>query len=384
MNSDGQIVKKIQSHGRLMDYAPRTAKGKRPSSAPAISDVEKRRREIAKREIQRREEIQRQIEAQREADIVAKRRAEEARRELARREAEEAEENARILAERKRVEEEKRMHEEEERKKRILEIRAMNERHLDEQERRAELARKELARRKAEEQELRPATENIISNITPKGSLDPLAVKHLQEERVAKKNAEIALRNKAVQAAYVERANKQASIAKMHNIETPHRRSIEVNPDNVSSRRLGNVNEFETELLDLEKSDFDEGDEHKIAHVHHEMDSEKSVRSPFINTQVEKRPLAAPGSRRTIDREDEKPMPTSGRRYVPYDETPSHKQIYDRKVKAEKKNINKDVPTVVVTNASKRSNIALIIAIVLTVALGALVGTITYLAFFQS
>ena len=69
-------------------------------------------------------------------------------------------------------------------------------------------------------------------------------------------------------------------------------------------------------------------------------------------------------------------------RYVPYEEPIPHKNIYARTVAKEKDN-NRDLPTVVVGETTKSSKASLIIAILLTVILGATVGAIAYLALFQ-
>lgn len=89
-----------------------------------------------------------------------------------------------------------------------------------------------------------------------------------------------------------------------------------------------------------------------------------NVKSPFITTKVEKRPLSG-----------DKPSP----------EAQAQKKIsYPRRTDLAKKPEHDDkVPTMVTTSASTRSNVRLIISIIVTVALGALVGTVAYLAFFQ-
>ena len=72
---------------------------------------------------------------------------------------------------------------------------------------------------------------------------------------------------------------------------------------------------------------------------------------------------------------------------------PAKKNIYDKieksgdkkflkKGKKDKK-LAKSTPTVVTGTASRGNNISLAIAIILTVILGAIVGTVAYLAFFQ-
>ena len=114
--------------------------------------------------------------------------------------------------------------------------------------------------------------------------------------------------------------------------------------------------------------------------------------SPFINTKVEKRPLS--GGNKTYEPTSMADKPLSkkpaerskfslkGRgRFVPYQEPLPHKNIYARTVAKEKN--QRDVPTVIVQNASKGSKISLIIAITLTVIFGAAIGVIAYLALFQ-
>ena len=105
-------------------------------------------------------------------------------------------------------------------------------------------------------------------------------------------------------------------------------------------------------------------------------------RSPFINTEVEKRPLS--GGNKTFESTKaaaSAKKPKARGRYVPYDEPLPHKNIYARSLAKEKE--NRDVPTMVVGDTPKGSKISLIIAIILTVILGATVGAIAYLALFQ-
>lgn len=87
--------------------------------------------------------------------------------------------------------------------------------------------------------------------------------------------------------------------------------------------------------------------------------------SPFINTdKVDKRPLSS---------------------HIPKNK-PVKKNIYENKTtdkKSRKSNKLNRTPTVVTGTASRGNSISLVIAIILTVILGALVGTIAYLAFFQ-
>jgi hypothetical protein len=85
-------------------------------------------------------------------------------------------------------------------------------------------------------------------------------------------------------------------------------------------------------------------------------------KSPFINVdKLEKRPLSA--FRKASDR----PM--------------AQRNSYVEQAKIAK--MQNDVPTMVVTKASKKSSFSLFIVILLTMALGGVVGFVTYLAFFQ-
>ena len=87
-------------------------------------------------------------------------------------------------------------------------------------------------------------------------------------------------------------------------------------------------------------------------------------KSPFINTEkLEKRPLSA------FRRADKKNAPM-----------PAKNNYADQVKTAVEKN---DVPTMVVTGASKRSTFSLLFVILLVTVLGAAVGFVVYLAFFQ-
>ena len=91
-----------------------------------------------------------------------------------------------------------------------------------------------------------------------------------------------------------------------------------------------------------------------------------NMKSPFITTKVEKRPLSG-----------DKPTP---------EEKAQKKIVYPHRTDLAKKPVEQKsnkVPTVVTTKAGMKSNIRLIISIIITVILGALVGTVVYLAFFQ-
>ena len=91
-----------------------------------------------------------------------------------------------------------------------------------------------------------------------------------------------------------------------------------------------------------------------------------NVKSPFITTKVEKRPLS--GDKPSPEAQAKKKIEYPHRTDLPKKQPVQH---------------NDHVPTMVKTSASKGSNIRLIISIVITVILGALVGTVAYLAFFQ-
>ena len=348
-----QIKTTVRARGRMMDFAPRTAIKSAPhqKSEESFSDGERRRRELARKEIARREEIHRQIEAQKEQDLIAERRAIAARKDLARRLEAEREENAEALAAREKEFELRREREEKAKRRALIEARALRERQRILAERRARRARAELEARREAENKMRPVPIHEVKN--PRGSLDPLA------------------------------------------------------------RRMGSVKEFEKELDNLEKTadsfiedseEIEEFVEDKkeeylddIDAIGQDVEEEKVAknnaryvlggRSPFINTAVEKRPLS--GGTKTYEPTDvsvyeacQKSLNAKKGRYVPYNEPLPHKNIYARTVEKEKNN-NHDLPTVVVGNVSKGSKASLIIAILLTVILGATVGAIAYLALFQ-
>lgn len=89
------------------------------------------------------------------------------------------------------------------------------------------------------------------------------------------------------------------------------------------------------------------------------------MKAPFINTdKLEKRPLSAL-------RADKSNKSTAKPR----------KNVYASRLSEAPK--EKDAPTLVTTSASKKSSFGLIIAIIITIVLGAIVGGIAYLAFFQ-
>ena len=401
----------VRSRGRMMDFAPRGTAAPRPvRNDQNLTEEEQRRREIARREVARREEIQRQIQRQKEEDIIAKRRAIAARRDLARRLEAEREENDEALAIREREYELEREREEVARKRALIEARAMRERQRVMAKRRAEQAREELEIRREAESMLRPSPVHKVKN--PIGSKDPLARRiKLEEPEEEPEEREEPARKRGI---FRRRAEKPApAVAPEEEIA---RERVE--------RRLGSAKKFEEDFNELDKSSkiFDRDEEidefiedKKADDFLDDIDEiEKKVeeaeedtsrnndryvlggRSPFINTAVEKRPLSGgnktfestasaammgSGYRSRSQRPAKVARPKARGRYVPYEEPIPHKNIYARTVAKEKE--NKNVPTMVVGESPKSSKMSLIIAIILTVILGATVGAIAYLALFQ-
>ncbi|MBQ2638930.1 hypothetical protein IJF91_02595 [Candidatus Saccharibacteria bacterium] len=369
-NEEKNEKKAIRPRGRMMDFSPRSKSSPTPRPVREnLSDEEQRRREIAKRQIARREEIHRQIEAQKEADIIANRRAIAAKRDLERRQRVEEKENAEVLAAREKEMELRRAEEERARKKALIEARALKERQRILAERRAKQARLELARRREAENKMR--TVAIKRVVNPESSEDPLA-----------KNLPVP--------------------------EEPRKRSLFKRKETKVERRLGSVKDFEAELNDLEnaaedleraehkdveafiedeKTDFLENIDKKAPKKKEEDTSKNNERyslggrSPFINTAVEKRPLSG-GDKTFESTASAASRPKTRGRYVPYNEPIPHKNIYARSLEKEKKS-GKDVPTMVVGETPKSSKVSLIVAIILTIILGAAVGAIAYLALFQ-
>lgn len=370
----------VRSHGRMMDFAPRGAVANAPQKKkPLPTDKEQRRHELARREVARREEIARQIERQKEQDLIAKRRAIAARKDLARRLEAEREVNAEAIAANEKELEVQRIRMERARKRAMIEAHAARERQRIIAERRAKAARMELERRREAESMMRHAPARVVRD--PRGSRDPLA-KAVVEHPIDVTEPE----------------------------EAPKKHSL-FGRKNKVEKRLGSVEDFEAELDNLEKtaeSDIDAfvADEKNEEYFDDIDEIEKNVkeaeedtsrnntryvlggRSPFINTEVEKRPLS--GGNRTLESTtahvpasrlgNKQPVKARGR-YVPYNEPIPHKNIYARTVEKEKN--NKEVPTMVVGEVPKTSKVSLIIAILLTVILGATVGAIAYLALFQ-
>ena len=381
-NEEQSVKPIVRSRGRMMDFAPRGASANAPRKKPQETDNERRRHELAKREVARREEIARQIELQKEQDLIAKRRAIAARKDLARRLEAEREENAEALAAREKELELQRERMERAKRRAMIEARAMKERQRLLAERRAKAAREELERRREAENMMKSAPIREFRN--PRGSRDPLA-----------KPVERAIE--------VSEPEEEEEVEKRHGF-FGRKEKVE--------KRLGSVEDFEAELNDLEKEtesleenaeseDFVE-EETKDGYLDDIDEIEKEVedtsknnaryvlggRSPFINTEVEKRPLS--GGNKTFESTATLATAPASRlggktkargRYVPYNEPIPHKNIYARTVAKEKN--NKDVPTMVVNDAPKTSKVSLIIAILLTIILGATVGAIAYLALFQ-
>lgn len=455
MNNNNKPAKPIKSRGIAMDFAPRKKNSSRPMQVPdaALTDAERARREKARREVKRREEIAKQIEAQKEADLIARRRAIAARKDLARRLKVESEENAEALAEREKEFEITKRREEEARKKALIEQRALEERRKEIAERRAKAAREELARRRAMESRMQKTPIRNIHN--PRTSTDPLVeeedeprhprftihkkpeapkapkVREFDEAEPVKRKVAPATPRGLGAEAISTRGAAHASEARplLRELRRPgsallkqqeqerERRENEVRrkeserkhpsfddkkpaePKKSVSERLGSVKEFESEFETIERGDVEEKRE-KIVSREEDFEEEKpkkepfNLRSPFINTTVEKRPLS--GGARTMetteiaasttylrpeDEEKSKKKTRARGRYVPYEEPIPHKNLYAR-AEAREKNI-RDVPEVVVGDAPKSSNVSLIIAIVLTIILGAAVGAVAYLALFQ-
>ena len=412
MNDNEEYIARptVRSRGRMMDFAPRgTVNAARQMRRDEdLTEDEQRRREIARREVARREEIQRQIQRQKEEDIIAKRRAIAARRDLARRLEAEKETNDEELAIREREYELEREREEIARKRALIEARAMRERQRVMAKRRAEQAREELAIRREAESMLRPSPVHKVTN--PIGSKDPIARKIKLDEPEEDFEEEMP-----------EEPVKKRGIFRRRTEKEPQ-------PKNKVEKRLGSAKQFEKDFNEFDRTakshnrdeeieDFLE-DRKEDAFLDDIDEIEKNVKEAEEDTSrnndryvlggrrtikkkaVEKRPLS--GGNKTFEstafaastgayargraavrpRVAPKPSKPKARgRYVPYEEPIPHKNIYARTVAKEKE--KKNVPTMVVGDAPKSSKASLIIAIVLTVVLGATVGAIAYLALFQ-
>ena len=395
-NEENSARPAVRSRGRMMDFAPRGTKVQVSNEPKALIDGEQRRRELAKREIERREAIHRQIEEQNQEAIIARRRAIAARRDLQRRLEAEEKENAEVIAAHERELELQRERELKAKKRAMIEARALRERQRILAERRAKQAREELERRREAESMMRPAPSRVrISD--PRGSRDPLEAQK-RPIRVTEPEPE-------------EPEEPEEDIEEIVE-EEPRRRSL-FGRRNKVEKRLGSVEDFEAELDNLEhdakkletteddirefvedKKDDDFLDdiddmERKVKEAEEDTSNNNprfvlGGRSPFINTEVEKRPLS--GGNKTFESTAAvaaatKPKTRARGRYVPYDEPIPHKNIYARTLAKEKR--GRDVPTMVVDDTPKSSKASLIIAIILTIILGATVGAIAYLALFQ-
>ena len=377
MNEQEQTQVRPSSHprGRMIDFAPKDVIREvsvRTTRIVSLSDAEQRRREIAKREIARREAIHRQIEQQKEQDLINQRRAAAAKRDLARRIHVEQEQEELMLLEREA--ELKRLREAKEKAERraMMEAKALRERNRILLERREERARLELERRRATENKMPVAKKLPVKN--PAGSKDPFDLSELDDIY----NETTENNHYAVETSVENPYDKPANYGSAKNIHYPpvKNRAYATNATN----------------KDNEANDIDDIDEIEERLAENNSRYVIGGNSPFINTTVEKRPLS--GGNKTYEptsmadktlskKPAERPkFSLKGRgRFVPYQEPLPHKNIYARTVAKEKN--QRDVPTVIVQNASKGSKISLIIAITLTVIFGATIGVIAYLALFQ-
>ena len=373
MEDDEKTIKSTVNRGRRMDFAPRNARATavpyRRKSPEEMTEAEKARRERARKEVARREEIHRQIEAQKEADIIARRRAIAARKDLARRLEVEEKENAEALAEHERELREAQEREERAQRKAQIEQRALRERQRLLAARRAQAAKKELLRRRQEEGELRVPVKRIDRAV---GSTDPLLEE--DEKRAFFKRTRVAQRLGSVED--FENELNDLEIAAEEVLEEKEDESIkEFVEDRKEDDLFDDIDRLDAEIEKKEEDTSDNNSRYVLG-----------GRSPFINTEVEKRPLSG-GAKSLQSTAAAAGVPMDGKtrargRFVPYNEPLPHKNIYARSLAKEKKK-GKEVPTMVVGDTSKGSSASLIVAIILTVALGAVVGTIAYLAFFQ-
>lgn len=383
MNEQEQTQVRPSSHprGRMIDFAPKDVIREvsvRTTRIVSLSDAEQRRREIAKREIARREAIHRQIEQQKEQDLINQRRAAAAKRDLARRIHVEQEQEELMLLEREA--ELKRLREAKEKAERraMMEAKALRERNRILLERREERARLELERRRATENKMPVAKKLPVKN--PAGSKDPFDLSELDD--IYNETTENS--RYAVETPVENPYDKPTNCASAKNIHYPpvKNRAYAANATNAADA---------TDEADV-ANDIDDIDEIEERLAENNSRYVIGGHSPFINTTVEKRPLS--GGNKTYEptsmadktlskKPAERPkFSLKGRgRFVPYQEPLPHKNIYARTVAKEKN--QRDVPTVIVQNASKGSKISLIIAITLTVIFGAAIGVIAYLALFQ-
>ena len=383
MNEQEQTQVRPSSHprGRMIDFAPKDVIREvsvRTTRIVSLSDAEQRRREIAKREIARREAIHRQIEQQKEQDLINQRRAAAAKRDLARRIHVEQEQEELMLLEREA--ELKRLREAKEKAERraMMEAKALRERNRILLERREERARLELERRRATENKMPVAKKLPVKN--PAGSKDPFDLSELDD--IYNETTENS--RYAVETPVENPYDKPTNCASAKNIHYPTVKNRAYTTNTVNATNAADEADVANDIDDIDEI------EERLA----ENNSRYVIggHSPFINTTVEKRPLS--GGNKTYESTSMADKPLSkkpaerskfslkGRgRFVPYQEPLPHKNIYARTVAKEKN--QRDVPTVIVQNASKGSKISLIIAITLTVIFGAAIGVIAYLALFQ-
>ena len=363
---ENQVRLNARPRGRMMDFAPKgiIEQVSVRTRIVSLSDEEQRRREIARREVARREEIHRQIERQKEQDLIDQRRAVAAKKELELRRA--AQEKAERHA--------------------LMEARAMRERQRILLERRKERARRELDRRREAENKMSTApTTRKVEN--PISSKDPLArTSNLSRITVAdaiEASKKPLFRKPLIDHEKIIAKPKQADHLPVQSSARPYDRFVESERD------------FETELAESELGENYDIDELEEGLAENNTRYDLGGRSPFINTEVEKRPLS--GGDKTYEStasaiksptkefrsrfEKLKSGTKTRSRYVPYQEPLPHKNIYARTVAKEKD--RRDTPTMVVSNVPKGSKIPLIIAIALTVIFGAVIGVVAYLALFQ-
>lgn len=418
--------KSVQKGRQMMDFAPRKSISY-DKLTPKMSQREIARREFAKQAEERRAAVHRQIEEQKREERERAARARAAREELDRRKEAEERRQRRLELERRR-EQERARHEaelernreyEEDRRRRMaakrLAEKEAEERALEQAERRREYeallerqkaaeahrqamkrreeAARARAKRFAEEKRARDAAEYQRAKLAEARSLA-----HAEEEKPAKAESSVRFISGFPRRApgdlpkIVAPGNRIKSVEKL---EEP-KEELAKEDDGIDSKKLGSLDDFEADLKNLENSEEARADEslaedlagYDIA----EDDLDRAIssldeddefleksdtgrnntsyvyggKSPFINTdKVDKRPLSSIA--RDLAKQDEMP----------------HKNIYARRVAAVKH--EKEVPTMVVESGREKdkSGISLIIAIILTIILGAAVGAIAYLALFQ-
>jgi hypothetical protein len=337
-HKEKQITNSLsRPRGRMMDFAPRNVAttAKKPTS---VADKEVHRHELAMREYARREEIARQIERQKEEELLKKRRIAAAKQDLARR----------VEAERKRVEAEHK--------------RIMAERH-------ARIAREQLERRRRAKLVPKEISSKKVADLDESFDISETEYKKPQAmpkmAQAAPKRPQIVSRKPAAAPRPAVKAPVKPTIESDDSFddlidETIDEPTNEVKSDTLDDNLFDDIDEIEKEV---EAEDTSKNNARYVLGGHF----------PFINAEVEKRPLS--GGEKTVEQ-------TKARgRYVPYNEPISHKNIYARTLAKEKR--GRDVPTMVKSGSENSPKISLAIAIILTVILGAAVGAIAYLALFQ-